>query len=307
MSKVNLNMVEKAFSVDEIAQFETSVKVIESCQSAADGLAEAIAGQLYIINKKELFKIDNYTSMVEFAMDRFNISRGTVSDSINTYDRFGDKNQIGQLAEKYQDYRFSTLISLKKFTDEELDAIGINPTMTRAQCKEAIKKHEQLKIEEKERPSIESQLTNTCLALNAYMDKEQVKDLRDSFLPEGKTVAEASVEELKTVNEGLTQKLQDMFETQIKQETSETSGESEECSTIEHPEEQIRAEGEVDESYEVYPTEKINIIDYYKNGKLDKKRLLDNIWEAIEQGVDKYEFDLIITKENIDGVKMRKG
>lgn len=305
MSKANLNMVEKAFSADEIAQFETSVKVIESCQSAADGLAEAIAGQLYIINKKELFKIENYTSMVEFAMDRFNISRGTVSDSINTYDRFGDKNQIGQLAEKYQDYRFSTLISLKKFTDEELEAMGIDSTMTRAQCKDAIKKHEQLKIEEKERPSIENQLTNTCLALNAYMDKEQVKDMRDSFLPEGKTIQEATVDELKAVNEGLTKKLQDMFENKIEQEKAETSGESE-CSTIEQTEE-IEAEGEVENGLDTYPMEKINIIDYYKNGKLDKKRLLDNIWEAIEQGVDKYEFDLIITKETISGVKMRKG
>lgn len=300
MSKANLNMVEKAFSADEIAQFETSIKVIESCQSAADGLAEAIAGQLYIINKKELFRIDKYTSMVEFAMDRFNISRGTVSDSINTYDRFGDKQQIGQLDAKYQDYKFSTLISLKKFSDEELEEIGINPTMTRAQCKDAIKKHEQLKLEEKERPSIVNQLTNTCLALNAYMDKEQVKEIRDSLLPEGTTITEATAADLKAVNEGLTKKLQDMFESKVSNDKAETYGENEDCSTIEQD------EGEVDGDFDTYPMEKINIIDYYKNGKIEKKRLLDNIWEAIEQGVDKYEFDLVITKETTSGVKMLK-
>lgn len=132
--------VERTFSNDEHKMFFNLKNDICFAQRDAEGIAQRIAKDLWLIREKELYLIDDFKSITDYAVSVHGISKGTASDAINTYARFHDPD-TKEIAARYSDYTFSTLMVMKKLTDEEIEASGIKPTMSRAKVQEAIKSY----------------------------------------------------------------------------------------------------------------------------------------------------------------------
>lgn len=170
------------FSNNDIQQYENVCSVIADCQNKSDGLAERIAGQLYICSRKELYKIDGFTSMGEWATSKFEISPGTCSDAINTYSRFGSKDVIGEIDDKYKEFMFSTLIAMKKLSDDEIEELGINPLMSRSQVKKILESRKELE----DRKAKLAELDKNILKRMDLIDS-LAKDMEFTCLPSGES------------------------------------------------------------------------------------------------------------------------
>lgn len=184
MAKQKVTAVEHTFTEAERAKYAHAIASITECQLKAEGLAERIAGQLYIVNKLNLYRIDNYKSMGDWAVDKFGISKGTCSDAISTFDRFGSKDKAGSLDDKYVDYTFSTLIKMKKLSDDQIKAAGIDPTMSRAAVVKAIEALKALEDSESKRPKLLEQLNTITSAFHKLVnDKQAVIDVITHAVP----------------------------------------------------------------------------------------------------------------------------
>lgn len=197
------------FTKSDIDTLRRAENRIADAQSKAEGLAEMIAGQLYIVYKKGLYKIDEYKNMAEWANDRFNIAKGTCSDAINTYARFGDMDKIGKIADDYSQYKFSTLIAMKGLSDEDIEKIGIDPTMSRAKVKELIAGYKAIADTQKEREEIMNDINGQCKKLyKAGATRDEVvgtiEEQVPSFLNKEKV---NTVDELALVRSALDKKL----------------------------------------------------------------------------------------------------
>lgn len=308
MKKKEVASVERTFTEAEFQKYARAQEVIAECQLKSEGLAERIAGQLYIVSKSELYRIDNYSSMGEWAADKFEISKGTCSDAINTYERFGDKDKIGVIADKYADFMFSSLIAMKKLTDEEIESIGIKPTMSRAAIKAAIEARKLLEAKEAERPNLYKQIDALCKSYHALSpDKLAIRETikaaaPDFFMRDRKP----PISELETIRDTLTKAVDDLLaakeeesstvESPFKQEISDLiregketeEPETEETESIE-PETEVTGFGgsvsemaAIDEEREepnTCPCYSINVNDYLKDGKPNKKAFLEAVWK----------------------------
>lgn len=104
-------------------------------QDKADGLTQLIAGQLYLASENKLYELEGYTGLGKWAEETFNISSGTASDAVGVFKRFGNKDDMLSIDEKYSAYNFSSLISMKKLTDEQIALLKITPNMSRKDIK----------------------------------------------------------------------------------------------------------------------------------------------------------------------------
>lgn len=130
----------------EYERLEQAKRIIMECQNKSEGIAEQISKQLYLVHKDKLYKMDNYNSMGLWANEMFGISQGTCSDAIAVFKRF--KNDVvDEIDSRYRDYTFSSLITLKKLSDEEIKKLEINPDMSRKKIKIIIKNY----LEEKKK------------------------------------------------------------------------------------------------------------------------------------------------------------
>ena len=143
MPKKNVGVIEQTFSNEDVAQFNDHKKAIHDLQTQAEGVAEAIAYHLWDINRKKLYLIEakpdggEYKGIGEYAEINFDISRGTCSDSIATFERFGNP-ETHLIDAKYKDYKFSNLIALKKLSDAEIELGAITSKSTKVQIKAAL-------------------------------------------------------------------------------------------------------------------------------------------------------------------------
>lgn len=124
----------------EYERLEQAKRIIVECQNKSEGIAEQISKQLYLVNKDKLYKMDNYNSMGLWANEMFGISQGTCSDAIAVFKRFKN-DEVDEIDSRYRDYAFSSLITLKKLSDEEINKLEINPYMTRKEIKIIIKNY----------------------------------------------------------------------------------------------------------------------------------------------------------------------
>lgn len=270
----NTAIVERAFSEDELRTLETAKQIIFDCQSQADGLAEKIAGQLWIIYKKELYIAEGETNMGVYANKMFGISKGTCSESINTIDRFGVQ---GVLQDKYKDYKFSSLMAMKSLTDEQIEAAKINPTMTREQIKSAINDLKAIEKKEDERPRLEKEMNNLIKAVSTFMPKEDLVKELSSVSPSFGSEEKMSVDELETVVE--------LLEDMIDDRNEEVRKEKEQSSTVEQSStfEQNTIESEGPVTQPAFPKKVIEKRQFYVNGqRKSKKQILDELWVVIE-------------------------
>ena len=113
---------------------------IFAIQDKFDGLAQLIAGQLYLASENKLYELEGYTGVGKWAEDTFGISSGTASDSIGVFKRFGNKDDLTSIATEYAEYNFSSLISMKKLSDEQIKLLELDPKMSRREIKERVSK-----------------------------------------------------------------------------------------------------------------------------------------------------------------------
>lgn len=261
------NTVEKnelsVFSTKDINKLEECSRNIIEAQMKSDGLAETIAANLYIIHRKKLYEIEDFKNIYDYAKERFDISRGTVSDSIGVFERFGNKESY-KIEGKYGEYNFSTLMRMKKLSDEQIEKAGINATMSR---KEVIACIEKLKDEtEKE---------------NALPDFE--KRWGDVY----KKYTEAQPESIERIK-----KIEETVPDFFKKDYVRTASDYEEL--IKMAEEQVEVLTPVKDGNSAVELESIEsdgkimkvveiaISDHLKDGKPNKKELMELIWNSIK-------------------------
>lgn len=199
MSKKNTSLVDThVWTENDKAKYAELTDTIKACQNSADGLARTVAGALSEIKKKELFMLEGYKNIYEYANTVHGISRGTTSDAINTFDRF---QKDGAIDSKYAGFAWRSLIMLKNYTDEEILEMGITVEMNSTQIKkvlEARKEAEKAIEEKKQEAEPEKQEAEQFDASNETEEPE-IPEANDSFPTvtihtEGKTIKEVSKE-----------------------------------------------------------------------------------------------------------------
>lgn len=80
-----------------------------------------IFGALAVISEKNLHRVRGYANAREYieAEHGLKISKGQLSDAVNTFKKFGDM-ETGYLKDEWLPYTFSQLKLMRKLTDEEL-------------------------------------------------------------------------------------------------------------------------------------------------------------------------------------------
>lgn len=207
MSKKNMALVdEHVWTENDKAKYAELTDTIKACQNSADGLARTVAGALSEIKKKELFMLEGYKNIYEYANTVHGISRGTTSDAINTFDRF---QKDGAIDSKYAGFAWRSLIMLKNYTDEEILEMGITVEMNSTQIKKVLeaRKEAEKAIEEKNKLEVAPESAEqeakpeTTEQFDASNEKEEseIPEAGDSFPTvtihtEGKTIKELSKE-----------------------------------------------------------------------------------------------------------------
>lgn len=115
------------FSNTEINKFEELTQRIHDAQVQADGLARVIAGSLYMIKQKKLYEIESFKNIYEYGEQRHGISRGTVSDAINVFKRFGSRDNKLELAEPWGNYPWRSLVAMKSLDDNTITNLQLLP------------------------------------------------------------------------------------------------------------------------------------------------------------------------------------
>ena len=319
MAKQKATVVEHTFTEAERAKYAQAIASITECQLKAEGLAERIAGQLYIVNRLNLYRIDNYKSMGDWAVDKFGISKGTCSDAISTFDRFGSKDKAGTLDDKYVEYTFSTLIKMKKLTDDQIKAAGIDPTMSRAAVVKAIEALKALEDSEAKRPKLLEQLNTITAAFHKLVnDKQAVIDVithavPDFFAKDKKATAEELEKAISAVMAAITDysnqtakepdapepddnstventvnSSKEEFKQAIRenrQELEDKLSGNKESSTVENePAPEAPEAPEATEEPETPDFPELTLTDFMReDGTINKKAYLNAVWEATQE------------------------
>lgn len=263
--KDNTNNELSVFSTQDINKLEECSRNILEAQMKSDGLAETIAANLYIIHRKKLYEIDDFKNIYDYAKERFDISRGTVSDSIGVFERFGNKEAY-KIEGKYAEYNFSTLMRMKKLSDEEIEKCGISPTMSRKEVIACIEKLKDEKAKENALPDFEKRWGDVYKAYTEAQPEsiERIKKIEETvpdFFKKDYTRTASDYEELIK-----------MAESEVEALTESSTVEQEENAGLES----IESDGKVMKVIE------IKMADHLKDGKLNKKEIMDMIWDKIE-------------------------
>lgn len=201
MSKKNMTLVdEHVWTENDKAKYAELTDTIRTCQTSADGLARTVAGALSEIKKRELFMLEGYKNIYEYANTVHGISRGTTSDAINTFDRF---QKDGAIDSKYAGFAWRSLIMLKNYTDEEILEMGITVEMNSTQIKKVLeaRKEAEKAIEEKkqETESGKQEAEPEQFDASNEIEEPKIPEADESFPTvtihiEGKTIKELSKE-----------------------------------------------------------------------------------------------------------------
>lgn len=292
------------FSAMDEQALQNCIMNIDKAQLQSEGLAETIAYNLCIVNDRKLYQLEDAKSITEWATNRFNISKGTVSDAIATFKRFGSM-ESGRIDDKYNAYTFSSLIRLKKYSDEDLEDAAINPSMSRGQMLNALEVWKNAKEDEEKLTAIRKEwesvyeelsklpgmdtdkrrehITSICPDYYAggindqtYGDLVKLVQLTKSFIVGYYTV---NTDDIQEIDNNVRKWVEEMTEENA---TEVVTGEVEDVDEDNYP--------------HSFPKVEIKISEYLRdNGSIDKKAILGDIWDTIQR-VFNSEFDLLITK-----------
>lgn len=84
-----------------------------------------IACNLWQINHNEYFRIDQYKTIADFALDKYELKKSTTHNYIKVIDKFGvieDGKAIG-LKEQFKSFKCSQLVNMLTFTPEQIEQV----------------------------------------------------------------------------------------------------------------------------------------------------------------------------------------
>lgn len=100
-----------------------------------------IAFVLKVVYDKELYRVDDYKNIYDYAYDNFNIARGTVSNWLKVVDNFGVlNNETGfySLDDRLKNFSITQLILVRGLTIEQIEQNNITSDMSTRDIKKII-------------------------------------------------------------------------------------------------------------------------------------------------------------------------
>lgn len=129
------------FSKEMLTEFRKRSKAIKDSIGKIDDNLEKIAFNLHWINKKQAYKAEGFSSIVEYAQKVFGYQKTTCYAFISVVDRFAKRDDKGIMLESFDDrvkgYSASKLSLMVNLTDSEIDSL--NPSMSVREIKDFVK------------------------------------------------------------------------------------------------------------------------------------------------------------------------
>lgn len=107
-----------------------------------------IAFMLKVVYDKELYRVDDYKNIYDYAYDNFNIARGTVSNWLKVVDNFGVLNEetgFYSLDDRLKNFSITQLILVRGLTIEQIEQNNITADMTTRDIKKIVADEMKLK------------------------------------------------------------------------------------------------------------------------------------------------------------------
>lgn len=101
-----------------------------------------VAFYLKTVYDKKLYEVQGFKNIYDYANEEFNIARGTVSNWLMIASNFGIPNAdtgFYSLDERLKDFSITQLVLVRQLTIEQIQELGIIPSMTTRQLKALIK------------------------------------------------------------------------------------------------------------------------------------------------------------------------
>lgn len=129
------------FSKEMLTEFRKRSKAIKDSIGKIDDNFEKIAFNLHWINRKQAFKSEGFSSIVEYAQNTFGYQKTTCYSLISVVDRFAKRDDKGNMLESFDDrvkgFSTSKLSLMVNLTDTEIDSL--NPGMSVREIKDFVK------------------------------------------------------------------------------------------------------------------------------------------------------------------------
>ena len=93
-----------------------------------------IGYQLKQIRDRELYKLDGYSNINDFAMDEYNLSQSSTSRFIAINDKYSMQGGSPKLQEKYEGFGYSKLSEMLTLSEDDLKLVTVHTT--RAEIRE---------------------------------------------------------------------------------------------------------------------------------------------------------------------------
>lgn len=107
-----------------------------------------IAFLLKVVYDKELYRVDDYKNIYDYAYNNFNIARGTVSNWLKVVDNFGVLNEetgFYSLDDRLKNFSITQLILVRGLTIEQIEQNNITADMTTRDIKKIVADEMKLK------------------------------------------------------------------------------------------------------------------------------------------------------------------
>lgn len=141
-----------------------------------------IARKLYIVHEKELYRLDGYKNIYDYASDKFKVSRGTTSDFINLVKNlmvFDSSSETYKLDDCWKGYNTSQLLEIRKMPPGMRGRVS--PQMSVRELKDMRLSEKQGKQEGQEKQGAVPQQIDATIVLYSCADAatfhKEIKDI----------------------------------------------------------------------------------------------------------------------------------
>ena len=186
-------------------QIATAYKKMENCY-----LDTATA--IHSIYKKELYKLDNFKNIYDFAKENYDISRGTCCKFINICERFGVIGETGTvvgLQDRFKEYGVSQLGVMLTFPDALLNQV--QPTQSVRDLKQLVEDYKHSLEDQRQAVEVENKkLIESVIPEESSMNQPEKSDVeimsKDTFVCQA-----SSMEELLSLQEVVADTFKDVL------------------------------------------------------------------------------------------------
>jgi hypothetical protein len=150
--------IKEIYSAETLKELDKHYKAVKSALSGIDKSTEKITFNLYWIYDSATYKAMGCDSIADYASKNFDLGKSSTYSFIQIAERFGKRDDAGHILDcfydKYKGFSSSKLSLLVDCTDEEIEKLGITPSMSVRDIKKAVKGlYVQAEIEEEETDS----------------------------------------------------------------------------------------------------------------------------------------------------------